>query len=71
MGSLNDCHSFFMKISHTKGIFIVIGLMVLSLQILITQDWTQFSWRNNGYTAKFSLKTRLQHGVERKYTYFQ
>ena len=41
---------------------IVTGLMGLSIQTLIKQEWTEFSWRNNGYNAKFSVETRLKHG---------
>ena len=35
------------------------------------KDWTELSLRNNGYNAKFSLKTRLNHGFAIDYTYFQ
>ena len=51
-----------MKCSFNKGCFIVAGLMGLSIETLRKQDWTEFSWDNNVYNAKFSLITRLEHG---------
>ena len=60
-----------MKISHTKGIFIVIGLLRLSMDALRKQDLAEFSWRNNVYNAKFSIKTRLEHGFAFEYMYVQ
>ena len=59
-----------MKMSFIKGVFTVIGLMGLIVQTLKTQDWTKFSLRNNVYNAKFSVKTRLEHGFAIDYTYF-
>ena len=51
-----------MKLFFNKGIFIVTGLMGLSMQTLKKQDWTKSSLWNNGYNAKFSIKLRLEHG---------
>ena len=33
------------------------------MQKLRGQEWTEFSLRNNLYNAKFSVETRLEHGV--------
>ena len=44
-----------------QGCFIVTGLMGLSMQTLRKHDWTEFSWRNNVYKAKFSVKPRLEY----------
>ena len=41
------------------------------MQTLKKQDWTEFPWPNNADNAKFSLKTRLEHGFAIEYTYFQ
>ena len=41
-----------MKCSLNKGCFIVAGLMGLGMETLRKQDWTEFSWHNNGYNAK-------------------
>ena len=60
-----------MKCSCNKSIFIVTGLMGLSMKTLIKHDWTECSWQNNVYNAKFSLKARLEHGIAIEYTYFQ
>ena len=43
-------------------LFIVTGLMDLSMETLKNQEWTEVSWRNNGYNAKFSAKTHSDHG---------
>ena len=59
-----------MKCSFNKGCFIVAGLMGLSIETLRKQDCTEFSWHKNVYNAKFSLKTRLEHGYAVEYTYF-
>ena len=59
-----------MNVSVNKGCFIVAGLMGLSIETLRKQDWTEFSWHNNVYNAKFSLKTRLELGYPMEYTYF-
>ena len=59
-----------MKCSLHKGCFIVAGLMGLSSETLRKQDWTEFSWHNNVYNAKFSVITRLEHGYAVEYTYF-
>ena len=59
-----------MKCSFNKGCFFVAGLMGLSIETLRKQDWTEFSWDNNVYNAKFSLITRLEHGYAVEYTYF-
>ena len=59
-----------MKCSFNKGCFIVAGLMGLSIETLRNQDCTEFSWHNNVYNAKFSLKTRLEQVYAVEYTYF-
>ena len=59
-----------MKCSFNNGCCIVAGLMGLSMDTLREQDWTEFSWHNNVYNAKFSLKTRLELGYAVEYTYF-
>ena len=41
------------------------------MQTLRKQEWTEVSWRNNGYNAKFSVETRLEHGFAVEYNYFQ
>ena len=46
---------------HEGWFFIVTGLMGLSMQTLNKQDCTELSWRNNVYSVKFSVNTRLQH----------
>ena len=51
-----------MKLPSKRGSVIVIGLMGLGVQTLKTHNRTEFSWRNNVYNAKLSLKTRLEHG---------
>ena len=58
-----------MKCSFKKGWFIVAGLMGLSMETLRKQDWTESSWHNNVYNAKFSLITRLEHAYAVQYTY--
>ena len=57
------------SISCNKGILIVTGLMGLSMQTLRKQDWTEFSWRDKVYNAKFSLEIRLDHGFAMEYTH--
>ena len=52
-------------------LFIVTGLMGLSMQTLKKQELTEVSWRNNNCNAKFSVETRLEHGFAIEYTYFQ
>ena len=59
-----------MKVSFNSGIFIVIGLIGLSIKTVRKQDWTEFWLHNNVYNAKFGLKTRLEHGYAVEYTYF-
>ena len=51
--------------------FIVTGLLSLSMQTLKKQEWTEGSWPNNAYNAKFSVETRLGHGFAIEYTYLQ
>ena len=41
------------------------------MQTLKTQDWTEVSWRNNVYNAKFSVETCLEHVYPIEGTYFQ
>ena len=65
-----------MKFSFNIGFFILTGLLglikwTLNIQTVKKQDWTEFSWRNNVYNAKFSLETRLEHGFGIEYTYLQ
>ena len=50
-----------MKFYFNKGIFIVIGLMGLSMQPLRKHHWTEFSWRNHVYNSKFSVKPRWEY----------
>ena len=59
-----------MKCSCNKGLFIVTGLMGLSMKTLIKHDWTECSLRNNVYNAKYSIEARLEHGFAIEYTYF-
>ena len=35
------------------------------------QDWTEESLRNTVYNARFSRKTRLEHGFAIEFTHFQ
>ena len=41
------------------------------MQTLKKQEWTEDSWPNNAYNAKFSVETRLRHGFAIEYTYLQ
>ena len=41
------------------------------MQALKKQEWTEMSWRNNEYNAKFNIETRLEHGFSVECTYFQ
>ena len=41
------------------------------MQTLKKQDWTEVSWRNNGYTTKFSVETRLKHAFPIESTHVQ
>ena len=34
------------------------------------KDWTEFSWRDNVYNAKFNVKTCLEHAYPIEGTYF-
>ena len=52
-------------------LFIVTGLMGLSMQTLKKQEWTEISRRNNVYNSKFSVETRLEHGFAIENKYFQ
>ena len=52
-------------------LFIVTGLMGLSIQTLRKQEWTEDSWRNRVYNAKLSVETRVEHGLAIEYMYFQ
>ena len=45
-----------MKFSCNKGDYIVTGLMFLSMQTLKKQDWTELSWQDYVYNAKFCVK---------------
>ena len=54
-----------------KGIFIAHGLIGLCMQTMRQQDWTEFSWRNNVYNAKFSVTPLLEHGFAMEYKYVQ
>ena len=45
--------------------------MGLNLQTLKKQEYTEPSWRHTVYNAKFSVKTRLEHGFAIEFTYFQ
>ena len=48
----------FYEIFLQQGFYIITGLIVLSMQTLTRQDWTQLSLRNDVNNAKLSLKTR-------------
>ena len=52
-------------------LLIVTGLIGLSMQPLKKQEWTEVSWRNNGYNAKVSVEPRLDHVFAIEYKYFQ
>ena len=54
-----------------RVMFILTGLLRLTMQTLKKQEETEDSFRSNVYNAKFSLKTRLEHGFAIDYTYFQ
>ena len=46
-----------------SAVFVIVpGLMDQNMETLITQEWTEFSLRDNLYSAKFSVETRLEHG---------
>ena len=45
--------------------------MVLGIQTLKTQHWTEVSWQNNVDNAKLSLKPRLDNDFPIEQTYFQ
>ena len=45
--------------------------MGLSMQTLKAQDWTELSWLNNVYNAKFGVKTSLDNGFAIECSYFQ
>ena len=57
-----------MKFSCNKGVVILPCLMGLSMQPLTIQDWTECSWRNNVYNAKFYVKTCVEIGIAIEYT---
>ena len=40
------------------------------MQTLKTQDWTEVSWRNTVYNAKFSVQPCLEHVYPIEGTYF-
>ena len=52
-------------------LFSVTRLIGLSMQTLKKPKWTEFSWQTSIDNAKFSVETRLEHGVAIEYTYFQ
>ena len=52
-------------------VFIVTGLIGLSMHTLKKQEWTKVSKQNNVYNAKFSVKTHLEDGLAIQDTYFQ
>ena len=41
------------------------------MQTLKKIDWTEFSWRDNVYNAKFNVKACLEHAYPIEGTYFQ
>ena len=59
-----------MKFSCNKGVYIVPGLIGLSMQTLKKQDWTELLWRHNVYNAKVNIEARLEHGFAIEYKYF-
>ena len=52
-------------------LFVVSGLMVLCMQPLKKQEWTEVSGRNNVYNAKFSVEIHSEDGFAIENTYFQ
>ena len=54
-----------------SAFFFVNSLMVLGIQTLKTQHWTEVSWQNNADNAKFSVKARLDNDFPIELTYFQ
>ena len=60
-----------MNFSVKKCIFIVTGLMGLSMEAQRKQDLTEVLWRLNRYNAKFSLKNTFKEGSAIEYSYFQ
>ena len=59
------------KFSGTKCFFIVNTLMVLGIQTLKKQEWTEVSWQNIIDNAKFSVNKRLDNDFPIELTYFQ
>ena len=59
------------KLSGSKCFFIVNSLMVLGIQTLRKQEWTEVSWQNIIDNAKFIVKTRLDNDFPIELTYFQ
>ena len=60
---LNEIHCFPRNFPSTMlwvVLFIASRLMGLSMQALNKQEWTEFSWRNNVYNAKFSLENTFR-----------
>ena len=50
---------------------IVPSLKDESIETLITLEWTDFSLRDNLYSAKFSVDTRVELFFPIEYVYFQ
>jgi len=61
----------FLEILLQQFVFIVSGLMEMSMQPLTKQEWTEFSLRNNVYNAKYNVEKRLEHGFYIDFAYFQ
>jgi len=40
------------------------------MQAMKKQEWTEFSWRNNVYKAKFIVETGVEYDCAIEYTYF-
>ena len=55
--------------SSNNVVIIVTGLIGLGIQALNTQEWIEFSWRNNAENSKFSVDKGLEHGSWRNHVY--
>ena len=66
---MNSTH--FFETFHQDCCFIVSDLMILSMQTLRKQEWTELSWQNTAYNTTVSVEAGLEHGYTLDYTYFQ
>ena len=51
--------------------FIVTGLLGLTIQTLKYQEWRKFLYQKNVFIAKFSVETRLEYAFPIECMYFQ